>query len=553
MSDFVQVFALVALILTVAALAAGLVERSPLSFPLMFLAIGFVLGKSGLGLIDITTQDEALGVVATLTLSLVLSSTPPSCSSASWGGGGWCRSWCSSPDGADHRLEHRTAGAAVRLRLGTCPHRGAVLASTDPVVLREIVRDERIPRSVRQVLRIEAGMNDIVVLPIVLILIAVAVGGMQSVAGWAEFLARLLLVGPLLGLAIGGAGAWLMKQVDRMGSIRREYQALYVVGLVLASYTAAVAAGGDGFLSAFAAGVSVVLLNQKLCDYFLEYGEVTSEMAMMAAFVLFGALLSGIWDTVPLVRALLMSALVILAIRPGVLGLVLSRARMSREAHAFIAWFGPRGLNSLLCCVGRGSGRGSGAEMLLGVVGVVVLVSVTLHGASASPASAWYGRRASKETLVEERESTAAGLFVHEEVGRQHDRAGDAVPAPVRPQSALVLDVRSRSSYEGDGQQIPRSVRVLPDQIAEWVRDLPRHRLAVSTAPATTRRPAPARAAATVPRLRRGGPEGGIETWRKLYPTEPTTVRRRALTPQPWSAPELRQSVLTGTCLRSST
>ena len=72
MSDFVQVFALVALILTVAALAAGLVERSPLSFPLMFLAIGFVLGKSGLGLIDITTQDEALGVVATLTLSLVL-------------------------------------------------------------------------------------------------------------------------------------------------------------------------------------------------------------------------------------------------------------------------------------------------------------------------------------------------------------------------------------------------------------------------------------------------------------------------------------------------
>jgi NhaP-type Na+/H+ or K+/H+ antiporter len=38
---------------------------------------------------------------------------------------------------------------------------GAMLASTDPVVLREIVRDQRIPRSVRQVLKIEAGTNDV--------------------------------------------------------------------------------------------------------------------------------------------------------------------------------------------------------------------------------------------------------------------------------------------------------------------------------------------------------------------------------------------------------
>ena len=38
---------------------------------------------------------------------------------------------------------------------------GAVLASTDPVVLREVIRDPRIPRPIRQVLRIEAGMNDV--------------------------------------------------------------------------------------------------------------------------------------------------------------------------------------------------------------------------------------------------------------------------------------------------------------------------------------------------------------------------------------------------------
>ena len=533
MSDFVQVFALVALILTVAALAAGLVERSPLSFPLMFLAIGFVLGKSGLGLIDITTHDEALGVVATLTLSLVLflDATKLQLSEL---GRRWLVPFLVLVPGTGLIIALSAGPLVLLFGFGwvLALIGGAVLASTDPVVLREIVRDERIPRSVRQILRIEAGMNDIVVLPVVLILIAVAVGGMHSVGGWADFLARLLLVGPLLGLAIGGAGAWLMGQVDRMTSIRREYQALYVVGLVLASYTAATAAGGDGFLSAFAAGVAVVVLNQKLCDCFLEYGEVTSEMAMMAAFVLFGALLSGIWDTVPLVRALLMSALVVLAIRPGVLGLVLSRARMSREAHAFIAWFGPRGLNSLLLVLVVAQAEVPGAEMLLGVVGVVVLVSVTLHGASAAPASAWYGRRASKETLVEERESTAAGLFVHDEVDVNMIAPEMLYQLLSGPNPPLVLDVRSRSSYEGDGQQIPRSVRVLPDQIAEWVQDLPRHRLAVVYCTCHNE----ATSARAAQQLRYRGFDavalkGGFETWRSLYPTEPTTLEEEGAYP----------------------
>jgi rhodanese-related sulfurtransferase len=34
-----------------------------------------------------------------------------------------------------------------------------------------------------------------------------------------------------------------------------------------------------------------------------------------------------------------------------------------------------------------------------------------------------------------------------------------------------VLDVRSRSEYDRDGVRIPGSVRVLPDQVAEWAAD----------------------------------------------------------------------------------
>ena len=125
---------------------------------------------------------------------------------------------------------------------------GAVLASTAPVVLREIVRDERIPWPIRQVLKIEAGMNDLVVLPVVLVLIAVATDQGSGVAGWIVFLAKLLLLGPAIGFAVGGLGSWLMNRIDSKMAIRQEHQALFGVGLVLASYTAATAAGGGGFL-----------------------------------------------------------------------------------------------------------------------------------------------------------------------------------------------------------------------------------------------------------------------------------------------------------------
>jgi rhodanese-related sulfurtransferase len=39
------------------------------------------------------------------------------------------------------------------------------------------------------------------------------------------------------------------------------------------------------------------------------------------------------------------------------------------------------------------------------------------------------------------------------------------------PNPPVMLDVRSRSEYDRDGVRIPGSVRVLPDQVAEWAAD----------------------------------------------------------------------------------
>ena len=72
MPDFVLGFGLVAVVLVVTALISGMVERSPLSFPLIFLGLGFLLGERFLGVLEVGPHDEVLEIVATLTLALVL-------------------------------------------------------------------------------------------------------------------------------------------------------------------------------------------------------------------------------------------------------------------------------------------------------------------------------------------------------------------------------------------------------------------------------------------------------------------------------------------------
>ena len=168
---------------------------------------------------------------------------------------------------------------------------GTVLGWTDAVVLRDVARNERIPRSVRRALSIEAGMNDIVVLPILLVLIAVANEEAAGATEWVMLLAQVLLLGPLVGFAVG---AWLMARADAAFGISREYQALYGIGLVLLAYASAQSLGGDGFLAAFAAGFAGAVLNFELYDCFLDCGETTTEMAMHFSFILFGVVISDI-------------------------------------------------------------------------------------------------------------------------------------------------------------------------------------------------------------------------------------------------------------------
>lgn len=483
MPDVLTAFGLIAAVLIVSSLLAGVVDRAPISFPMIFLGLGIVLGEHGFDLIALEPHDQTLEVIATLSLALVLFLDAVNLRFDELGED-WLVPALALGPGTVLTIAIVTGGAMLLLGASLTQGLlfGAILASTDPVVLRDITRDTRIPRSVRRALSVEAGTNDVVVLPTVLILIAVLQSEASGVGGWITLLAKLLLIGPIVGAVVGAVGALLMGVATRRTTIRQEYEALYGIGLVLAAYSAATWLGGDGFLAAFAAGIAVTMFNYELCDCFLEYGEVTAEMAMLVAFVLFGAVVSGLFGTVSWPAAVVFALLVVLVARPASFALVLRRAEISRAARGFIAWFGPRGLNSLLLALLVVHAEVARSEWILAITGVVVLASVVLHGTSATPLASWYGRRVASRTLAEEREGTASGLFRHDGQPASVPRISvDELAARLDgPEPPIVLDVRSRSSYDADGARIPGSVRVLPDQVALWAEGRSRERPVVA-------------------------------------------------------------------------
>ena len=471
MPDLLTGLALIAVVLTVAALASGIVERAPLSFPIIFLGLGFLLGEEGFGLLSVNAEDATLESIAILTLALALFLDAVRLREGESNGVGIVPMLSLGPGTL---IIIGVIALGSNLLLGTTLIEslllGTILASTDPVVLRDIVRNERIPRSVRSALKIEAGTNDVVVLPILLVLIALANAEAAGVVDWLGFAGQVFLLSPLVGFTVGAGGAWLMGRADAKFGVSREYQALYGIGLVLLAFAVAQGLGGDGFLATFAAGVAVAVLNFDLCDSFLDYGETTTEMLMLLAFVFFGAVISSLVREVPLFPALVLALVVIFVARPLAIGIVLKRAAVSNAARAFIGWFGPRGLNSLLLALLVLQNGVANAEFLLAVTGVVVTVSVVAHGASATPLSVLYGRSVARNTLEEERESTAAGLFGGASGVTETPRITPAELAGrlEGPNPPIVLDVRTRSQYERDHTRIPGSVRAMPDEVDDW-------------------------------------------------------------------------------------
>ncbi|HKZ78436.1 MAG TPA: cation:proton antiporter [Pyrinomonadaceae bacterium] len=380
---FVVAFAVIGIVIIVSALLSGLIERSGLPQVAVFLAIGAALGPAGLGVLNITLGSQTLHVVATLSLTLVLFTDAVSLNISEVKRHSTLAFRMLGPGTLlSAALGTFAAWWLLHIPLAAATILGAALASTDPVLLRGLLRRRDIPGSARQALQLESGLNDAVLLPVVIVAMAFLDQNQPvNAAGWAKLGLNLFILGPGAGVAVGLVAVAALDLIRKRSGVRRDYESLYSLGVAFTAFAAAEAVHGSGFLAAFTAGLTIAALDVELCDCFLEYGGVTAEMMLLFTFVLFGS--SLIWSgfTV-LTGATLLFAAIIILIRPPVYLLSLYRSRVDKRGRLLIAWFGPSGLSSLLLVLLPVFDGTTGSEQLFAICCLVVLVSVLVHGGS---------------------------------------------------------------------------------------------------------------------------------------------------------------------------
>jgi len=380
---FLVTLALVGAVIIIAALLSGFIDRSDLPQVGVFLALGAMLGPAGLGLLDVTLNSPTLRVVAILSLVLVLFTDAVSLSIAEMR--------------RNAALAFRVLGPGTLLSAGlialagyllldlpiaAAATLGAALASTDPVMLRGLLRRPGLPESVRLGLRLESGLNDAVLLPIVLVAMSfLRHSEFPSQTEWARIGLELFLLGPGAGIAVGLLAIAALEMIRRKTGVRRDYESIYSLGVAFAAFAAAEAVHGSGFLAAFAAGITIAALDVELCDCFLEYGQTTAEMTLLFTFVLFGS--SLIWSGFTVLSwPVFLFAVAVVLIRPIAFLVSLVGTQLDFRSRLLIAWFGPRGLSSLLLILLPVFAAVPGTQLLFAICCFIVLLSVVLHGGS---------------------------------------------------------------------------------------------------------------------------------------------------------------------------
>jgi len=383
-------------------LISGRLNNTMITPPMVFALFGLAVGTVGLDLLDMKVSHDLVHTLAEITLALVLFS-----------------------DAAridvrllvrDHDLPMRmlVIGMPLTLILGTAAALSlplglgiveaallaAVLAPTDAALGQAVVTSRAVPVRIRQALNVESGLNDGIAVPVVYLLAALT--AMSAEASTSSdlvlFTLKQLTLGPLVGLGVGVAIGYLALRANQSGWMDDVFEGPMVLAIVALAFAGASAIGGNSFIAVFVAGLAFGRILDGRCKFILEFAESEGQMLILIAFLVFGAVmlpeLAGhiAW---PMVAYALLS-LTVVRMLPIALSLIGSG--LSLSTVAFLGWFGPRGLASILFgLLLLDELKSEAAETILVTAILTIVISIFAHGITAAPFARWYGRMAERQ------------------------------------------------------------------------------------------------------------------------------------------------------------
>ncbi len=273
----------------------------------------------------------------------------------------------------------------------------ACLAPTDAGLGAGIVTNPVVPSRIRRTLNVESGLNDGIVAPLVSLAVAVLVGESSGTHAPLVHALREIGVGALVGVGAGLAAGWILALAVRRGWAESGTVRVATPAAAIGTYSLAVAVHGNGFVAAFLAGLCFGIFRHHLGARSLELTEGSGQLLACVVWFAFGAaMLRPSLSSPELGRCVLYAVLSLTVLRMLPVCLALYRTHLGTATVAFIGWFGPRGLASVIFALLAFDQLGQRAGLVLTLVSVTVGLSVLLHGFSANPLIARYGAHAQR-------------------------------------------------------------------------------------------------------------------------------------------------------------
>lgn len=383
---------------------AGRLARLDMTGPIVFVGAGLLLGNGPLALADITVESEAVHGLAEVTLAVILFTD------------------ASRVNPQDLR---RGAGLPVRLLMVGLPLTfaagaalaavlltglpwelaallGAVLAPTDASLSASVVTDESLPRSIRQSLNVESGLNDGIATPVVTALIAasatlIGVGGVHDTASAPGMGALVdLLGGMAVGALVGYGGGTLLTRARTAGWIAPGGRGVAVLALAALAFFVGEVTGTNYFVAAFVAGLAFRTATGEEDAEATELPDQIGQVLALVVWFVFGAglLVEGLEGVDWRIAVYALLSLTVVRMLPVAVSMI--GAGFSGAATAFVGWFGPRGLASVvfgLLIVEELPVDDPRVRTVISTIVLTVVASVVAHGISGRPMAVWLRRR----------------------------------------------------------------------------------------------------------------------------------------------------------------
>jgi sodium/hydrogen antiporter len=270
----------------------------------------------------------------------------------------------------------------------------AVLAPTDAALGQAVVASRAVPARIRQALSVESGLNDGLSVPFLALFLAIAVDQtVPAASDWFGFAAEQIGLGTLIGVAVGGGGAWLLERSAERGVTTPMFEQFGVLALAVLAFVLADEAGGNGFIAAFVGGLAAGRVGARSGERIFEFTDEQGQLLGLAVFFVFGTVAIAFLDAADL-GIVVYATVSLTLVRMVPVALAVSGMGFRPSTVAFMGWFGPRGLASIILAlvVAEEEPELPALGVILAAMTVTVLASVVLHGLTALPGVRAYAR-----------------------------------------------------------------------------------------------------------------------------------------------------------------